>query len=73
MNKKAVTFCRDLFSMFVGLFALASSVIGVFKMYQALYVPIIIALCSLFLLIISIINVAGAMKEESKEPEKASE
>lgn len=66
MEKKAVNFCRDLFSMFVGLFITASSIVGIFKMFDALYVPIIVAICSVTLLIISLVNVAIALKKDAK-------
>ena len=66
MEKKAVNFCRDLFSMFVGLFITASSIVGIFKMFDALYIPIIVAICSVTLLIISLVNVATALKKDAK-------
>lgn len=69
MEKKAITFCRDLFSMFVGIFTLISSIIGVFNMFNALYIPIIVALCSLAILIISLINVISAMKQDTNKEE----
>jgi len=66
MEKKAVNFCRDLFSMFVGIFTTISSIVGIFKMFDALYIPIIVAICSVTLLIISLINVAIALKKDAK-------
>lgn len=69
MEKKAITFCRDLFSMFVGIFTLISSIIGVFNMFNALYIPIIVALCSLAILIISLVNVISAMKQDTNKEE----
>lgn len=69
MEKKAITFCRDLFSMFVGIFTLISSIIGVFNMFNALYIPIIVGLCSLAILIISLINVVSAMKQDTNKEE----
>lgn len=69
IEKKAIVFCRDLFSMFVGIFTLISSIVGVFTMFNALYIPIIVALCSLAILIISLVNVISAMKQDTKEEE----
>ena len=66
MEKKAINFCRDLFSMFVGIFTTISSIVGIFKMFDALYIPIIVAICSVTLLIISLINVAIALKKDAK-------
>ena len=67
IDKDTVIFCRDLFSMFVGVFIFASSIVALFYMMKALYIPIIVAVCSIILLVVSFANILKALKKEQRQ------
>ena len=67
INKKVISFIRDLFGFFAGAFAIASAIIAFFYIEGAYYLPVILSVCAVILLIISLISLLKAIKENGKE------
>ena len=67
IDKYTIVFCRDLFSMFVGIFVFTTSIIGLFKMMDALYIPVIVAVCAIVLLVFSFGSILKALRKEQTE------
>ena len=67
INKKVVSFIRDLFGFFSSLFAIASVIISFFYIGGAYYIPIILGVCSIALFIISTLGLFRAFKESDEE------
>lgn len=74
INKKVIGFIRDLFGFFAGAFAIASAIISFFYIRGAYYIPVILSVCAIILLVISLISLLKAIKENgNKEPQETLE
>ena len=71
LNRRILTFCKDMVTFFASAFSFGTSIIGFF-MFDAYYIPAIIAVCSFPMVILSLVEIvrtlkAGDSKDEDKE------
>ena len=68
LNKRIISFIRDLFGFFSGLFSAASAIIAFFYIGSgAYYIPIVLSVCAITLVVISAIQLKKAIKKSEKE------
>ena len=70
LNKKVISFIRDLFGFFAGAFSIASATIAFFYIGGSYYIPVILIVCAIILFVISLISLLKAIKENGKEQEE---
>lgn len=67
INRKGIVFCREMIGFFASVFCLACAIIGIFYMLDAIYIPIIVIVCSIPLGVLTLLNIIKALKKEKTE------
>ena len=61
LDRKMLSFCKEMVTFFASAFSLGTAVVGFF-LYNAYYIPTVIAVCSLAMLILSLVQIVKTLK-----------
>ena len=65
LDRKVLNFCKEMVTFFAGAFSLGTAIVGFFY-FPAYYIPVVIGICSLALLIMSLVQIVKTLKESDK-------
>lgn len=66
IDRKVLTFCKDMVTFFASAFCVGTALVGFFT-YDAYYIPIVIAVCSIPMVVLSLIQIIKTLTSGDKE------